>query len=146
MPKAVPVDVKRGFLFYLPQFFSGCKTSTNHVTSIFTMKQYVIDGLRLEDYEKIKKYCDENLGSPSLDSIYWVEMDRNILNEVQLAHVSCQPHYFAIDLEEQHLSCEFLVRIKKNIKCDCMAYADRKQREWIMDKVDAMLEELNITV
>ena len=110
------------------------------------MKQYVIDGLRLEDFDKLKTYCDERFGSPSLGSIYWVEVPETILNETQMAHRECAPHYFTIELEEPRLSCEFLVRIKKNIKCDCMAYADRKQREWVMDTVDAILDTLNITI
>ncbi|MBF0468459.1 MAG: hypothetical protein HQK61_06185 [Desulfamplus sp.] len=110
------------------------------------MKQYLIDGLRPEDYEKLKRYCDETFGQPSLGSIYWVEMEPELLNSMQKDHMECQPHYFAFELEEQRLSCELLVRIKKNIKCDCMCYADKKQREWLMDKVDAMLDGLDISI
>ncbi|MBF0235615.1 MAG: hypothetical protein HQK62_12660 [Desulfamplus sp.] len=110
------------------------------------MKQYLIDGLRLEDYEKLKRYCDETFGQPSLGSIYWVEMEPSLMNSMQKDHMECQPHYFAFELEEQQLSCELLVRIKKNIKCDCMSYADKKQREWLMDKVDAILDDLEISI
>jgi len=110
------------------------------------MKQYLIDGLRPYDYEKLNRYCDETFGPPSLGSIYWVEVEPELLNEEQKTHKECQPHYFALELEEQHLSCELLVRIKKHIKCDCMGYADKKQREWIMDKVDDILKSLDITI
>ncbi|SLM33281.1 conserved hypothetical protein [Desulfamplus magnetovallimortis] len=110
------------------------------------MKQYVIDDLRIEDYEKIKKFCDKSFGEPSLGSIYWIEIEKDILNQTQSAHVDCQPHYFVVELQESRLSCEFLVRIKNSIKCDCMAYADRKQREWLMDMMDAILDELAISV
>ncbi|MBF0203674.1 MAG: hypothetical protein HQK67_04995 [Desulfamplus sp.] len=110
------------------------------------MKQYLIDGLSSHDYEKLKKYCNETFGLPSLGSIYWVEIDPVILDEQQKAHVECQPHYFAFELESQHLSCELLVRIKKSIKCDCMHYADQKQREWIMNMVDRILDALDITI
>ncbi|MBF0201692.1 MAG: hypothetical protein HQK66_10345 [Desulfamplus sp.] len=110
------------------------------------MKQYVIDGFRSEDYERIKAYFDEHCGTPSLGSIYWIEIDEALLNGTQLSHAGCGPHYFAVELEEGRLSCEFLVRIKKSVKCDCMAYADQKQREWIMDMMDAMLEKLHISI
>lgn len=110
------------------------------------MKQYLIDGLRPEDYEKLKRYCDETFGKPSLGSIYWVEIEPSLLNEQQKAHLKCQPHYFTLELEQQHLSCELLVRIKKNIKCDCMGYADKRQREWLMDSVDGILDTLGITI
>lgn len=110
------------------------------------MKQYLIDGFRLEDYEKIKSYCDENFGSPSLGTIYWVELDKDILSPLQASHEDCRPHVFALELDEKFLSCELLVRIKKNIKCDCMAYADAQQREWLISKIDAILDVLDITI
>ncbi len=110
------------------------------------MKQYLIDGLSSKDYEKIKSYCNETFGSPSLGAIYWVELDENILSPLQEAHKDCRPHVFALELNEKFLSCELLVRIKTNIKCDCMGYADSIQREWLIQKVDAMLDELHITI
>lgn len=36
-------------------------------------------------------------------------------------------------LEESYLSCELLVRIKNNIKCDCMGYATKEQRDWLVN-------------
>ncbi|MBF0111371.1 MAG: hypothetical protein HQK74_01390 [Desulfamplus sp.] len=111
------------------------------------MKQYVIDGLSPYDYERLKKYFDEILGQPSLGSIYWLEIDPELLSPMQISHTDCQPHYFAFELDERgHLSCEFLVRIKKSIKCDCMGYADKKQRDWLMDKIDDILKILDITI
>ncbi|MBF0211284.1 MAG: hypothetical protein HQK68_10410 [Desulfamplus sp.] len=110
------------------------------------MKQYVIDGLSAYDYERLKRYFDETLGVPSLGSIYWLEIAQEILNPMQISHTDCQPHYFALELDEERLSCEFLVRIKKKIKCDCMGYADKKQRDWLMDKIDDILKILDITI
>ncbi|MBF0228815.1 MAG: hypothetical protein HQK63_04375 [Desulfamplus sp.] len=110
------------------------------------MKQYVIDGLSPYDYERLKKYCDENFGEPSLGSIYWVEIDKTILNPMQKDHTDCQPYYFALELDEQRLSSEFLIRIKKHIKCDCMGYADKQQMLWLIEKVDEILATLDITI
>ena len=112
----------------------------------FGMKQYVIDGLRLEDYRKLKTYLDEYLESSTLGGIYWLELDADILTDTQKAHKGCGPHVFALMLEETSLSCEFLVRIKKNIRCDCMAYASQRQRNWLMDQADAILERLEIHI
>ncbi len=110
------------------------------------MKQYLIDGLRLEDYQKLKAYFDEHLTSSPLGGIYWLELDKKLLTPIQKDHEGCYPHVFALMLEETYLSCEFLVRIKKNIKCDCMDYATRKQRDWLIDQADAILEQLDIRV
>ena len=49
-------------------------------------------------------------------------------------------------LEASYLACELLVRIKTNIKCDCMGYATETQRNWLVDWADAVLEKLSISV
>ena len=108
------------------------------------MKQYLIDGLRLNDYGTLKDYLDEHLESSPLGGIYWLELDQDVLTPLQKSHSECGPHMFALMLEETYLSCEFLVRIKKNIKCDCMGYATREQRNWLMDQADAILDKLDI--
>lgn len=110
------------------------------------MKQYVIDGLRLEDYRKLKEYLDSSVESSPLGGIYWVEIEPSLLTPLQQEHAGCRPHVFAFMLEETYLSCEFLVRIKNNIKCDCMAYATAAQRNWLIDTVDAILEKLDIRI
>jgi len=110
------------------------------------MKLYLIDELRSEDLKKIKRYLNDSFGNPVLGNIYWVELDRDILTPVQKTHVNCSPHVFALDLGKDYLSCEFLVRIKKNIKCECMAYATPRQRDWLINKIDLILDELGIVI
>ena len=110
------------------------------------MKQYVIDGLRLEDYQKLKAYLDRYLKPSTIDGVYWFELDQDILTPVQKSHADCQPHVFALMLEESYLSCEFLVRVEKKIKCDCMDYATKEQCNWLMDQADAILEKLDIRI
>ncbi|MCG8635947.1 MAG: hypothetical protein MI863_19100 [Desulfobacterales bacterium] len=110
------------------------------------MKQYVIDGLTLKDYTALKEYLDKYLESATIGGIYWLELDRDILTPEQAEHTDCSPHVFALMLEESYLSCELLVRIKTNIKCDCMGYATKQQRDWLVDWADAVLEKLSISV
>ncbi len=110
------------------------------------MKQYVIDGLRPEDYDKLKACLDKNFTSGGLDSIYWLELDKTVLTSIQNDHQDCHPHIFALELDHVKLSCEMLVRIKRSIKCDCMAYATSQQREWLMTTIDAILDDLDIDI
>jgi len=108
------------------------------------MKQYVVDELRPEDHNKIKKYLDETYGSAKIGGIYWVPLATEVLTEIQQTHSDCQPFFFAIDLEDDRLALELLVRTQKRVRCDCIAYASAAQRNWIMDAVDAIFEKLNI--
>ena len=110
------------------------------------MKQYVIDGLRPQDFKKLKKYLDKHFEASPLGEIYWVELPTNILTPMQEEHEGCKPHVFALVLENDSLSAELLVRIKTSIKCDCMGYATQKQREWLIQKMDLILEKLEVQI
>ncbi|MDM8526472.1 hypothetical protein QUF80_24105, partial [Desulfococcaceae bacterium HSG8] len=110
------------------------------------MKQYVIDELRLKDYEKVKGYLDMNLGSSEMGGIYWFPIDETILTDVQKAHTECQPFYFAIELGEDRVTCEILVRTKNRVRCNCIAYATETQFNWFIRKIDTMLDELEIKI
>jgi hypothetical protein len=108
------------------------------------MKQYVIDELRPQDYRKLKTYLDDSFGSSVIGGIYWIALEDRILTEVQSAHDGCQPHYFAVDLSEDRLACELLVRTQARMRCNCMGYATETQRNWLIRLIDAMFEELEI--
>jgi hypothetical protein len=108
------------------------------------MKQYVIDELRLDEHSKIRKYLDETYGPADMGEIYWVPLTAEVLTEIQLEHSDCQPFYFAIEVAEDRLAVEMLVRTKNRIRCACIGYASKEQRFWIMDVVDGIFEKLDI--
>jgi len=108
------------------------------------MKQYVIDEIRLQDYGKIKAYLDDTLGDSGIEGLYWLPVDASILSGVQKAHPDCAPFFMALELREDRLSGELLVRTRKRVRCDCIRYADDRQRDWLIRTVDAIFEKLEI--
>src|SRR5512136_2927058 len=110
------------------------------------MKQYVVDQLRYEDYLKLRGFLDQNYGEAAVGSVYWIPLDQNILAPIQSEHLECQPHVAAVELEETRLSIELLVRTRNRIRCNCIAYATQEQINWLIDRVDDMLENLGISV
>lgn len=108
------------------------------------MKQYVIDELRPEDHNKIKEYLDQTYGAAEMGAIYWMPVAADLLTEIQREHADCQPYYFAVDLQENRLALELLVRTKNRVRCACIGYASNGQRIWIMEAVDAIFERLGI--
>ncbi|MCF8068659.1 MAG: hypothetical protein K9L30_08755 [Desulfobacterales bacterium] len=108
------------------------------------MKQYVIDELRFEDYDKLKLYLDKHLNDRSFDGVYWIPLESELFSEVQAEHKDCQPYFFALELEQHRISCELLVRTKGKIRCDCICHANEIQRNWLIDYMDAILEKLEI--
>ena len=110
------------------------------------MKQYVIDELRLEDYERLKGYLDERYAVKGFEDLYWIPLPQELLNDKQMAHTECHPHYLALELLPDRLACELLVRTQERIRCDCIQYATDMQRNWLIQFVDATLEQLSISV
>jgi hypothetical protein len=110
------------------------------------MKQYVIDELRPEDHDKIKAYLDERYAVAQFEGLYWVPLEDVLLEEVQKSHEACRPHYFALELSPQRLACELLVRTRQRIRCECIQYATQAQRNWLIQWLDEILAELDISV
>ncbi len=110
------------------------------------MKQYVIDELRPDDYEKLKAYLDAYYGPSRIGGIYWIPIEEEYLSEIQMTHKDCRPFYFAVDLEPSSIACELLVRTQKRIRCDCIGYATQLQRNRVINIIDTIFEKLSITV
>ena len=110
------------------------------------MKQYVVDQLRYPDYVKLKGFLDQRYGEAAMGAVYWLPLDPDVLAPIQSEHLECQPHVAAVELGETRLSMELLVRTRSRIRCKCIAYATQEQRNWLIRRVDDMLEQLGISV
>lgn len=110
------------------------------------MKQYVIDQLRESDCEQILGFLNANAYKTVLDGMYWVDIPEELCTLEQAEHTSCQPHYFAVNLDQDQVSFELLIRSRQILRCNCIAYATPGQRDYIIQFADSMLEELNIKI
>ena len=108
------------------------------------MKQYVIDEIRFQDYEKIKTYLDDTFGASGLDGLYWIPVDEALLCDVQKNHQDCAPFYMSLELMPDRLAGELLVRTRNRMRCDCIRYADKRQRDWLIETMDDLFDRLGI--
>jgi hypothetical protein len=108
------------------------------------MKQYVIDELRAADYHALKKYLAEHYVTAAIEGIYWIPVPAEMLSATQQAHRECQPHYVAVDLDQNRMACELLVRTQNRVRCNCIGYATEKQFSWLMALIDNVFNQLKI--
>jgi hypothetical protein len=108
------------------------------------MKQYVIDELRLGDYQKIKGYLDEYFGPADMGEIYWIPLEASLYSKDQCGHIGCHPLYLMIHLKPASLVAELLVRTRNRIRCDCIRYASEEQLIWLISFVDSIFSRLDI--
>jgi hypothetical protein len=110
------------------------------------MKQYVIDQLQEQDTEALESYLTRQFGPPALERVYWILLDPEYYTTLQAAHESCHPLYFALQLKPGAFVGELLVRTHSRMHCDCMAYANEAQRNWLIALMDSIVQQLDISV
>ncbi|MCX5881982.1 MAG: hypothetical protein NTU74_09360 [Deltaproteobacteria bacterium] len=87
-----------------------------------------------------------NLRQSDIPDIYWLILPQDMQEGCQAEHADCQPFYFALELRQSALSCELLVRTLSQVRCDCMCYASPAQRNWLIQTVDDMCNQLEIVI
>ncbi len=108
------------------------------------MRQIVIDEINQKDIDSLKKYLKGNLQRAGMAGIYWLTVPDHLLGEAQLGHDDCGPFVMAIEIADKKVVGELLVRSSSNLHCTCICYADREQREFMLDFLDGMLRDQGI--
>jgi hypothetical protein len=110
------------------------------------MKQYVIDQLRESDYQKILEFLQKNAEASEFGDIFWIMLPEELYSDTQTEHQQCKPFCFAVNLSFKQVDFELLIRSRRIMRCNCIRYADKKQRDYLIDYADRMLEDLNIKI
>ncbi len=101
------------------------------------MKSYFIDELKKEEIEKIKSNLKKKGFLNPLKDIFWIEIPEKLLSPVQKEHLStCGPYVFSLETGKDWIKLELLVRATGKIRCLCVDFATRQQRDFIMEIID----------
>ena len=107
------------------------------------MRQIVFDEINSRDVKKIKDYLSQHF-EESMPGLYWINLSDDLLDETQFQHKSCQPFYFVIEVGNNYVKIELLIRSRKRLRCSCIKYANEAQRNFILHFADKLIEDLNI--
>ena len=108
------------------------------------MKQYVVDELKPQESQALGDYLNRHAVPAGVDGLYWLAIGEGLLAPEQQSHDACKPFAFALELLPDRLVCELLVRTRSRVRCNCIAFANREQREWLIETIDAVLVKLGI--
>jgi len=108
------------------------------------MKQYVIDQLREYDFLALEAHLNDHAEGGDLPGIYWVPIPQELYEVTQSEHADCQPFYFAVSLDRRAISFELLIRTRLRLRCGCIRYANRAQRDYILAYADGLFEQLKL--
>ena len=108
------------------------------------MRQLLIDGLSRQERDNIEHYLKRTLGAGPIEGLFWLRVPDDLLANSQRGHDSCGPFHFGIELGEDKVAFELLIRSQSNLHCSCIGYATRGQREFLFRYIDQLLEEEQI--
>jgi hypothetical protein len=108
------------------------------------MRQYLLDEIRKTDQPRIRDYLNEHAIAAGLEGIWWVDLPEDLLSPEQFSHQNHFPFRFAVELGDSFVRFEFLIRSRETMRCSCIGYATRQQRDFILAFADRLVEELEL--
>jgi hypothetical protein len=108
------------------------------------MRQYLLDEISKTDIPRIRDYLSSHAQASGLADIWWVNINTDLLSPGQFEHRNCAPFRFAVELGGDFVRFEFLIRSQKTLRCSCIDYATRQQRDFIMAFADRLVEDLEL--
>jgi hypothetical protein len=106
------------------------------------MRQYLLDEINRQDIPRIREYLNQHAKAAGLEDIWWVDLREDLLSPDQFSHRDCQPFRFAVELGQNFVRFEFLIRSLQTMRCSCIGYATRPQRDFILAFADRLVEDL----
>ncbi len=108
------------------------------------MRQYVVDELRKNELERASQYLEKHCEPGGVNRLYWLRIPDGLLSELQQEHSSCGPFCVGIEITDDSVVFEMLVRSRQKLRCSCIAYASQAQRQFVLDFADRMIRETEI--
>jgi hypothetical protein len=111
------------------------------------MRQYQLDEIARGDIPRVREYLQKHATASSLADVWWVDLPEDLLSPVQFGHQQCRPFRFAVELGAPEVGdCfvrfECLIRSEQTMRCACIGYATRQQRDFILAYADRLVEKL----
>jgi len=98
---------------------------------------YVIDEIKRGDIEKIRRYLKEKNYKSPIEDIFWIDIPKQLLTPEQKEHFAiCGPYIFSLELGKEFIKLELLVRATNKIRCSCISFATRQQRDYAINLVE----------
>lgn len=109
------------------------------------MRTYVLDQIDHNDMPRVRAWIEERAELSGIEDLYWVNFQPDMLTATQFDHKGCQPHCFAIELGEDFVKFELLIRSRMNHRCRlCSTYASEQQRRFILEFADRLVSDLSL--
>lgn len=109
------------------------------------MRCYLVDELQPGVIAAIEAQLTQSGCQSGIERLYWLPVEKDWLLPVQREHeASCGPHCLALEILDDAVRLEFLVRAKGRMRCECVCYLSPEAERHMMDWLDARIAEAEI--
>ena len=108
------------------------------------MRHFVIDQLSRQERQAVLDHLQKNAQAGPLNNLFWLSLPEDLLSSDQTDHPQCGPFHLAVEVGEESVAFELLVRSQSTLHCSCIAYANRSQREYLLHFIDTMIDQLQL--
>lgn len=108
------------------------------------MRQILMNELTSDEIQKAKEFLAATGRAGGVEGLYWLPIPQEMLGEAQEGHDDCGPFSFAVEVGDDFVSFELLVRSESNLHCSCTCYATVAQRQFLLATMDRMAGEQGI--
>ena len=108
------------------------------------MRHFIIDQLSRQERQAVLTHLQKNAQAGPINDLFWIPLPEELLSPGQTDHPQCGPFHLAVEVAEESVAFELLVRGQSTLHCSCIAYANRPQREYILHFIDTMVDELHL--
>ena len=110
------------------------------------MRSYYLDEFVPGELERLAEHLDSMELSAGMEDLYWLPVPKKLLTALQKQHErECGPYALALEILDESLRVELLVRARNKLRCECVAYADQPLVNHMIGYLHALLDELNIS-
>lgn len=104
------------------------------------MKEEILFPCSVVQLAKIKSYFNQLEFASSIPDLYWLPVPEEMLTELQADHLaSCGPYALALEITDEGLVLEALVRAQNQLHCECIAFADEQLVQHMRDYLNLIL-------
>ena len=109
------------------------------------MKYFLIDEIADSDLDKIVSFLKQEAMSSGLEKVFWIEVPGNRLSKEQSGQDKLKPYVFAIELGNDWIKGELFLRSLGDFKGEYQGYCTSDQRDFILEYIESMINELGIS-
>ena len=108
------------------------------------MRHFIIDQLSREERQAVVGHLQKNAQASPINDLFWLPLPDELQTASQNTHPRCGPFYLAIEVTEESVAFELLVRSQSTLHCSCVAYVSHSQRDFLLHFIDTMIDALHL--